>query len=345
MTMAAVLCAECERPVADALTLCMVCGERLVAELLAVPGLVEDLAVTRARLDRLAAPRQGGSAAEAPMPVRTVAVCARCADPDHEDGPCGKCRTGADMLGDEVLAWLTNAVTTWARLIADSLGVEVPVDSRGLAQLVANGRDGRRDTPPVVDVVVWFEHVPVGPPRRRARVKSGRGADVLTTPATAVELAAVWLACHPHEVRSHPAAGELAAEVVWAVERLRAITDRPPERRYLGMCGVPLTDGTKCPHELRAERGAGWVRCPRCRTQHDVRAIEDAARDAARTELYPLAELVRVLATVGEPVPRRTVYDWAQRGRLLPAPGTELYRLADALELAEQRRERGGSAA
>ncbi|NKU63878.1 hypothetical protein GS891_12215 [Rhodococcus hoagii] len=58
-------CHNCGRVVADGLELCALCADSLRRELLQVPGLVSDMTITRARLDRMS---RAASAGRAPRP-------------------------------------------------------------------------------------------------------------------------------------------------------------------------------------------------------------------------------------------------------------------------------------
>ncbi|WP_027500821.1 hypothetical protein [Rhodococcus sp. UNC363MFTsu5.1] len=127
--MSAIDCHNCGRVVADGYELCTLCADALHRELLTVPGLVADLTVTRARLDRMSRGRVGGKSSETALPVRL----------DRFDG----------LPTQRSLNHLTLIVGTWARLAADHTGqaddLDAALDSRGLRQLVHNRRDGRFD--------------------------------------------------------------------------------------------------------------------------------------------------------------------------------------------------------
>ncbi|MEU6580651.1 hypothetical protein [Nocardia sp. NPDC046763] len=281
-----------------------------------------DLTITRIGAARFSAGRDGGRSAETALPVRSTA---------RSDGD----PVGAELVGDRALMRLENAVTTWARLLAEDLGVEIPIGATGLVVLTHNNRGATRD-PTALPIA----------------------------PASPLEQAAVWLACHPHDLRRHEAAHELLVDVRHAVAGLRAVVDRPIELRYLGPCPAQLTDGSVCAAELRAQVEATWVRCRRCRSKYEIARIQADARAAVEDELHTVANLVRLLGALGAPTPRRTVYRWAQDHRIEPRGwqhvgpqgvritdhriderDTQVYRLGDALKLAVRERNKGGSAA
>ncbi|MBM4577210.1 hypothetical protein GS892_26050 [Rhodococcus hoagii] len=122
-------CHNCGRVVADGLELCALCADSLRRELLQVPGLVSDMTITRARLDRMSRGRVGGKSAETALPVRL----------DKFD----------QRPTQRALEHLTNTLTTWARAVADHAGLAedlgAAILSPGLRQLTHNIRSKRRD--------------------------------------------------------------------------------------------------------------------------------------------------------------------------------------------------------
>lgn len=241
------------------------------------------------------------------------------------------------MQGDRALARLEATVHGWTRVLAEELGVTPFIDGPHLLDLVRERRGDIGRDPTIVP---------------------------LTLPSQ-LEQAAVWLAGHRHQLRAHEAAHELLCEISGAIAGLRHLVDRPIERRYLGPCPATLTDGRSCGGELRAQRGASWVRCGRCRTQHEVAEIEKTARAAAENLAYTLADLVQVTTSVGQPVAKSTLYRWARERRIEPtgwqhrgehgvvritdhpidASSVRVYRLGDVLVLARREIHARGSAA
>lgn len=122
-------CANCGRAVTDGLELCTPCVNSLRQELRAVPGLVSDMTITRARLDRMSSGLVRGKSAENALPIRL----------DQYDN-----RPTQFPLDN-----LTNEVVTWARLAAEELGqaeeFNAAILGAGLRQMVHNQRHRRRD--------------------------------------------------------------------------------------------------------------------------------------------------------------------------------------------------------
>ncbi len=340
--MAETACVACERPVADNAPLCTKCGQRTIEALHKVPGLLDEFATTRAGLARMTA-RIGGSSADTALPVRVTT---------------GR---GVVLNGDRAYHLLVNTVTTWTRLFAEEMAVEPFIDGPRLAELTEAHRNEITES---------------------ARAAINRGAQraepgaalVLDNRLDATAQAAIWLAHHRHQLRAHEAAAGLLHDITSAVAALTRYIDRPVERRYLGACSVTVDDGERCAHPLLAEiddrgRTAAYVYCGRCRAQYDVAAIEAEAKAVAAEQLYSVAELVRMTAALGEPVPKRTLYRWAhgdpkQPPRIWPRgwrhadrdhvritdhqvseEDVRVYRLGDVLELAKREPIKKGTAA
>lgn len=244
------------------------------------------------------------------------------------------------LLGASAVQRLETAVIGWARVIAEELGVTPAV---GIAHLVQLTQD------------------------RRLAFRAGQRPDqaALGEPVTACEQAAVWLAHHRPQLAQHEAAPELARDIRAAVGELAAVI-WPLERQYLGLCTTVRGEQQEvCGQELRAELGAAYVHCRRCRAQYDVAALKRAALADADDRLYRVSDLARVLGELGHPVGRRTLYRWAQERRMEPRGwehrdergvrvtdhrlgegDAQVYRLGDALKLAARDdAHEGGSAA
>lgn len=109
--MSAPECGVCTRPVGDGLRLCTECGTTLIAHLREIPGLLAELDTARSGQARFAGERVGGKSAEVPLPIVDVTR---------------KTEQGVRLLGEREAHRLINAVTTWAREIAETLGVMTP---------------------------------------------------------------------------------------------------------------------------------------------------------------------------------------------------------------------------
>ncbi|WP_433658061.1 hypothetical protein ACQPW1_39780 [Nocardia sp. CA-128927] len=233
----------------------------------------------------------------------------------------------ATMQGDRAVSRLEITVNGWTRALAEDLRVTPYIDGPALVELARQHRGDTSRDPGTLPI----------------------------TPPSQLEQAAVWLAQHRRQLRAHEAAHELLVEVSGALAEIRSIVDRPVERRYLGPCPAQVAEGIECRWELRAQLGASWVRCGRCRTQHDIAELLDAVRAAAEDLLYSLGDLVRVTESIGAAVPKSTLYRWARERRIEPrawqhsdahgvritdhpidADSVHVYRLGDVLTLTRR---------
>lgn len=277
-------CTECERPVADGAVLCRTCGEYLAERLNAIPGMLYELATTRAGLARFRSALEASQGSEAPLLVQSIAR-----NDDHE--------SGAELVGDRALARLArleDELFGWARVLGEELAVCPAVGTAYLIDLVYQRRGD-----------------------------AGRDAAALTfLPATLLEQTAVWLAIHTDRLRAHEAAPELNAELHRAIRGVQHVIDRPAERRSIGACTTRGDDGYPCGFELRAGKDdtgkdETWIRCPRCKQQCEVAAVLRDTLAAADRLLFTLDEVQALLERVEEPIPRGTIHSWVSRRQLL----------------------------
>lgn len=318
-------CGVCGRLSADPIPYCYRCADTLRAELLAVPGLVVDLDIAAGRLDQLSAPNEGGKSTETPLPIKLG-------------------RDGSPVDYARPLRALSETISKWAHVVADSGGLDFVAHRHadGLRVLVLNQRGGRS-----------HRYDP---------------AELLTQPIRSVEYLAVWLAHQPRELRASPDPVEMHDAVTGVIAYTRKLVDRLPERVLKGLCPFVHFDMRGERHECRtklyAERGDEWVRCPKCRSLHDVRTLEAEALGSVEGQLFELRQILVLMTELGEPVPKSTLYAWAndaRRKRLTPRAwkrfgtgqtvdvwidrrDTPLYRLGDVREL-RRRVERENEAA
>lgn len=98
-----------------------------------------------------------------------------------------------------------------------------------------------------------------------------------------------------------------------AVDLGRAI-DSPPPMISLGRC-----DADDCNGELRAHQEAVFVRCPECRESYDIAKRKDQLLQKADHLRRNAASIARILtAATGTELPVKKVYNWVQRGNLVP---------------------------
>lgn len=319
-------CSECERPVPDALPICETCVDRFIDNLEAVPGLVQDITITRARLDKMGADRIGGRSAETPLYVR-----------------------------------LSGKTVTDEQLERNTYTHPWPHDSRD---------DQRPTDRPAhrleLQLIYWgmkLEHhyrraIPTMAPGLRRAVLMHRGDVDLTavpiTPINTHECVAIWLAHNPELIRTFPAAAELVNTITRAIDNVRMVVDQRPEKHYVAPCPT-------CQNDLYAEKGAQWVKCRRCREQHETAAVKrEAIRKFENTycTMPQIAEYLELLEY--EVPPRQTMHNWHYHGRLqkrgwlhtekdgrtritLTRKGMDppVFRLGDVLRIMERKQAKG----
>lgn len=284
--MTGIECEICARPSADQVPFCYRCADTFRAELMAVPGLVADLHITGDRLDKLGRGTEGGKSAEVPLPIRL----GRDGFPNNYGRPLAN-------LHDTIAEWFDVVSLKTGR--PARRGDLVTNPPAGLVRLVLNNRAGRT-----------YRYDPT---------------ELMTHPVSAAELMAVWIAHQPRAIRAVPNPVVMYDDVTATIDHIRRLVDRLPERTLRGPCPYLVDqDGerVRCGARLYAERGETWVRCPKCRTLHDVRTLESDALSKAENELFELHQIRIIMAELGEPIPKSTLYAWANdptRQRLEPA--------------------------
>lgn len=309
-------CFNCSRVVADDLPICPLCMDVFIRELKAVPGIVSDMTITRARLDRMTVGRHGGKSAETALPIRLDKF--------------GKRPT------QRPLDQITNEIGTWARDVATLTGedLDAALASKGLRQLVHNHRHRNRQDPAALSMEAALD----------------------------VELAAIWLTHYPDHIRMHPEIMEMFDGITDAIAGARKVIDRQPQLTYKGTCPHKMLDDELQPYEcgadLYVEKGEEYVSCPWCWTHHDVRKLDKGMLERIDDQRFTLAELFPLLRELGDPVPKSTLYAWAndrKRRKLDPKgwkqadgtisdywmrrPDPPVYRLGDVRDLIKKSKE------
>lgn len=163
---------------------------------------------------------------------------------------------------------------------------------------------------------------------------------------TTTVAAAAWLAEHPVDLATHPAADELYDEIIAVVREVERQVDRRPDRVYLGTCGAWVGedrhefDVDQCPAQLYARPGAAVAICRTCGTRYDVAERRAWMLGSAEDALLTAVDCARALSGLGDAVSVNTIRQWKHRGRLV-AHGHDgdrpLYRLGDIIDLLAAR--------
>lgn len=275
-------CTQCGRPVSDDAPLCHECGRGLAADLRDLPNLISELTTTRAGQTR-AGERVGGASAETPVPVR---ISSR-----------------GRLIGEHLVRDLELDLIGWTRDIAALHDCSPAMHTAHLVDLVHELRGrGRTDNLPPGPALADVVEDPAG---------------LGTVPASVTEQCAVWLAAHVADVRRHPDSGRLALRLCDRIEQLRCAVD-PPPTHWVGTCTATGEDGRGCGTPLRVitDSNATTVRCSVCRTHHVIADLQAAARGEAEDLLATIPELLRVTRRLGKPIPKATLYWWAQHSHI-----------------------------
>lgn len=124
----------------------------------------------------------------------------------------------------------------------------------------------------------------------------------------------------------------------WARDTKHRVTralENPPNPQYVGPC-------QHCPQgqgDLYLQPGTRQAKCRNCRNSLDIKTQMAYVQQHLETRLMTLAEIRTALNILDLQVPYSTIRSWPQNNRLIEETNN-LYRLADAIHLAKQNRER-----
>lgn len=127
----------------------------------------------------------------------------------------------------------------------------------------------------------------------------------------------------------------------WAHEharKVRGVAEMPEPSTHIGPCQAHGCEG-----DLYVRPGWTTTSCPECDQQTTVTDQMRYLRDQLETRLMTLPEILTALTVLDVPVPRSTLYRWAGRRMSVAVDmdgDGDLYRLADALWLAQRRKGR-----
>lgn len=150
-----------------------------------------------------------------------------------------------------------------------------------------------------------------------------------------------WLGEHLTDIRHHPWAPDMLADLTARREAAIRAIDRPEDRLYAGPCGgtLHLAEGVtiQCERRLWARPEDASVKCRTCGTVHIVADRQAWMLTAAADFLMPTPEIASTLTLILRVrVPKATLRSWIHRGKLTPRgdrTGTTLYRFGDAYDL------------
>jgi hypothetical protein len=157
---------------------------------------------------------------------------------------------------------------------------------------------------------------------------------------------ALFLARHVPAIACDEAAGELFTDVRNTVDAIERMINRPRPEKVLGPCPTLVGHHQECAVHLTAPHGAIEIVCSKCDQTHNVEQLSERLFQQMHYRTFTIRELLDVvLPRLEEWVPRRTLYDWAAKGKLIPSgyspDGYPLYVLADVRALRDMQKRAG----
>lgn len=133
-------------------------------------------------------------------------------------------------------------------------------------------------------------------------------------------------------LRHRPEAKEAFDELDDACRTLVQVVDAPPPLSYAGPCYTEGDDGV-CMEELYARTDHGTVKCPACKTRHDVAERRLWLLQEADDVLAHASLIAAALTVLDQPVTASMVRNYADRGRItshgVDERGRPLYRVRE----------------
>ena len=289
------VCPICGKPIHDNAYICGTCGQTLTKALHHIADLHAELDVTLTRQARI------GSTNGAPPPPPEV-------DPDPQ--PKNVILWGVAVqplpfhLGaSTVRRAVVNVVTTWARIILEERGMDLPPIPEPPIGPVCNPTECKHQS---CTVIRW--HI----------------QDSETVHAAKFIGEYVWW------LRHRPEAPEAFKDLTLADRDLERVIDRPAPMKYAGPCNI-------CRKDLYVREGAAMVECRPCGMTYDMDQRREYLLKCAEDRLERAAQIARAVTDLGSPISADRIRKWAERGRLLPHAtdprGRPLYRVGDVTEL------------
>jgi len=172
----------------------------------------------------------------------------------------------------------------------------------------------------------------------------GYWAETLGDPPPGTWRRALFLAGNLPKLRTHPSAGEAHHQLTGVIRKARGVIDRPPDQVTYGLCGNDDPDETgkatrvpcdaylyASPHEKRV------IRCRKCGAQYSVEQRKEWMLRYVSSMAGTASEVANYLRLAGMKVSVDTVKGLRNRNRILPLPGTNLFRFSDVIDAVSHR--------
>ena len=282
------------KPIHDNAYICAGCGQTLTKALLHIADLHAELDVTLTRQAQITA--TNGT----PPPPPEDAPIAE--DRKTERWGAAVQQVPFHIGASEIKRAVANVVTTWARIILEERGM---------------------DLPPIPEPPIGPTH-PTECKHQSCNVIRWHIKDSEITHAAKFIGEWVWW------LRKRPEAPEAYSDLLMVDMQLERVIDRPAPLKYAGPCNI-------CRKDLYAREGAGTVDCRPCDRTYDMDQRREYLLEVVEDRLERASHIARAVTDLGSPISADRIRKWAERGRLLPHAtdglGRPLYRVGDVTEL------------
>lgn len=287
------VCPNCGKPIPDNAYICRPCGLTLTTALLHIADLHSELDITLTRQSRI------GSTNAAPPPEDAPEKDAKNVEFWGVAVQQNPFHIGASKVAHDV----GNTISTWARVILEERGMELPPIPEPPIGPVCNPTECKHES---CTVIRWH-------------IKDSE-----------ITHAARFIAAHVWWLRHRPEAPEAYSDLIVADLQLERIIDQPPTLKYAGPCNI-------CRKDLYAREDAVTVECRPCGMTYDMAGRREWLLEVVEDRLERAAHIARAVTDLGSPISADRIRKWAERGRLLPHAvdglGRPLYRVGDVTEL------------
>ncbi len=155
------------------------------------------------------------------------------------------------------------------------------------------------------------------PPGYVGYLESG---DMVSEYSTDTAKLSFWLGQHTESVAGGEDAGQCFNEIRDHMTRILATINRPTPPRFCGPCPAshPDDDRRQCTTALMAKRDATEVKCPQCKTTHNIDELLRRLMADVEHWRFTRKEVLLIMATLGDKLSDRTFRHWRKLGIVKP---------------------------